>query len=435
MKTLGKVIAGTALSLLIVSLFVTTAYYSGMIYQATQNPLFLPPGWKTPSGTTAPSGGGTTPPILVGCNPSTGQPVYVTPAHYDGDSTLSNLAWARYTNQGGTLVQVADSPGTETDVTKSSSSSINYPIGTTYEYIYQSSGPNSYPLWVQVGSDALSNPKTHFGQQVFTVQCQGSASNPNVSVWSMTAVLFESPTNGVTATTYVKAVVQYPGATPSAFPTSAATWNIQLQDYQNDKVGMLQVPLCGTQSSPVQNYATGQVSYGCSSGPGQGGNPIVQGYLLMIANVTGISVSLGSNAAPGTSLQTITGNQLSSGTRAWVVSLPEAAPAPGSGTSSSAPYYFANVPISIYETATQGTAKGEIVFWFIDNQQLAYLNQYLTDPATCTGACSTWATASAAGTSSYGAPTGISGLVPTSGQNAGNPAALIEQYVAVVLTY
>lgn len=381
------------------------------------------------------------------CAPSTPQPITVLASHYSSDASLSNLQWNRFYQSGSNLVQVSDNPGSLTDGTKSSASSNLYAIGPsanglatqgpTWEQVTQSASPNAYPMWVgPTSASILTNPVQNFGQTVFQVSCAPSSSNSAASTWAASAVLFEAPSSGTSATTNVETTITYAGgaAAPTAWPTAATTWNVQVVDFSNYKVVGLNYPECGTQANPVTNYATGSTFYGCPSGPGQAGLPTVGMVGIIASNVTAISVSVG----PGFTLTPISG--IPTGTRAWVVTssglgyLTPSGPAPSTGVSSTNPYVAFNIPITVYETQSQGSSKGTICFGAADFQQSGYLASNFNIPAQTTYTSGHWcktATGSIAGL-----PTNFTSLTPTASINSGNPAALVDQwYTLDALTY
>lgn len=379
------------------------------------------------------------------CATTTAQGVVVLGTHYAGDSSISNMQWNRFYASTGSvngqsnqpiLVQTPDNPGTITDGTASTATTNNYAVGTSasgvgtqgpiYDQLTQSSGQNAYPFWVLENPSIINTPLQLPGGSVqFTIACQGSSSNSAVSNWKLTGVLPEAPASCTSATTNCKATITYPGgaAAPTAWPTSATTWNLNLLIFSNYKAAGLPYAECGTVSNPVTNYAqtgsgAGTVFSGCPNGPGQGGLPTVTGVWIAYTNVSAVSF-----ASPG-AIAASTGQN---GMRAWVIPVTGGCqPAPGSGVSSTSPYTCISTPVTLYETQSQGSSKGNIVFTFVDFQQSYYVSQYLSLPAQKTGT-GMWVQASG---SVAGINASVTGLTPTSGQNAGNPAPLAEQSVS-----
>jgi len=406
---------------------------------------------------------------ISGCNsPNAAQPqaVSVLATHYAQDSAITNGVWYRYlpSTTGGTLTLSAYSPGAWTDgttIAAAGSFSIGPPStgniaqGPTWEFIGQSTGYNAYPMWVNPGATALGNTQFINGYDTFTVICQPSASNSAANNWAMSAQLVEAPTTATTVNTYIATYLNYGQTAPTAMPTASQTWNFQLianNTADTYKDALLPFAECGTNTAPVTNYAVGSNSPGggftnCPSGPGQGGLPTVQGYMILMMNQTAVSVGLGNGAPAGMTLTKINSG-LATGTTAWLVAVPAGPPCPGTGVSAGNACILATVPISLYETQSAQLSNGknhiEIVAWFVDFQQGAYLSQYLVTPATTTTA--TWAGSVAGGgvsgtsnlgtAASYGGtPSGVSGLTPTASNNAGNPAPQVSKYNSVILTF
>jgi hypothetical protein len=370
------------------------------------------------------------------CLPTTQQPVKELISAYSSDSAITHPSWSRFVpNAQGQLTQVSDNPGQLTSGTASAASTNLYSIGppsNTYELLSQAGETSAYPAWYQVNAGMATTPITQFGNNVFQVACTPSASNSAAYTWSMTGVEFQAPTtaNSTASTSYAIAAIQFP-VTPTAVPTTATTWTVNLNIGQAYRVGMLPYAECGTQASPVYNYATGQVYYGCPNGPGQGGLPTVQGYLLILTNQTSISVS-----APG--IQVIKSPAMASGTLAWAIPVSGSGPAPSNAAAAN-PYVAVSVPVQIQTSLSYvGGRHVAIVFWFIDMQQYAYLSNYLSTPA-----ATSWTTVAGteAGTSGATSATGaapttwFTGITPTTGQNAGNPNAFVNQYIGENLPY
>lgn len=377
-------------------------------------------------------------------------------AHYASDAAISNGLWSRYlpTTAGGPLTLSPYTPGAFTDGTVIAAAG-SFAIGTpntgsiaqgpTWESIGQSSGYNAYPMWVNPAASNLGGTQFINLYDTFTVICQPSASNAAANIWAMSAQLVESPTSGATAYTYAAGYINFNAATPTAMPTAASTWNFQLilnNTADTYKDAMLPYAECGTVTSPVTNYATGAVYNNCPSGPGQGGLPTVQGYMILFMNQTQVSVGLGNGAPAGMTLTKVNSG-LATGTSAWIVAVPAGPPAPGTGVSASNAYIAANVPISLYSTQSTTSKHIQLIAWFVDMQQGVYLSGYLADAATVTsGVWMGKPSQSSAGVNAYnvmtaiaGTPTSAGGLTPTSSNNAGNPSPLINQYVTIVLTY
>jgi len=401
---------------------------------------------------------------VSGCNsPNPAQPQAVSDlaTHYAADAAITNGVWYRYlpSTPGGTLTLSAYSPGAWTDgttIAAAGSFSIGPPNtntiaqGPTWEYIGQSSGYNAYPMWVNPSATAVGQTQIINGYDTFTVICQPSASNSAANNWAMSAQLVENPTTATTVNTYIATYLNYGQSTPTAMPTAQQTWNYQLianNTADTYKDALLPYAECGTNTAPVTNYATGQVYQNCASGPGQGGLPTVQGYMILMMNQTAVSVGLGNGAPAGMTLTKVSGS-LATGTSAYLIAVPAGSPCPGTGVSAGNACQLANVPISLYETQSATLTNGknhiEIVAWFVDMQQGAYISQYLVTPATTTTAA--WMgsvpNGGVSGTSnlgtagSYGGtPSGASGLTPTASNNAGNPSPIVNKYCSVILTF
>lgn len=381
------------------------------------------------------------------CVSSTPQATTYMASHYSSDASISNLQWNQFVQNGNSqLVASQPSPGTVTDGTQTTAAgsfAIGAPAsglslqGPTWEQITQSSSPNAYPMWIgPLSASILNNPITQFGQTVFSIGCSPSSSNSGASVWNQYATLFEAPGSGTSATTNVQLTLVPPGGAtaPTAWPTSATTYTLQLSINQAYKAGGLAYAECGTQANPVTNYATGVTYYGCPQGPGQGGLPTAGFVGVVAVNGTAISVSVGA----GYTLTPISG--LPTGVKAWTITasgqqyLNGCAPAPSSGVSSSNAYACLQIPITMYETKSQGSSTASACFIVSDFQQASYIQQNFNVPSATTYHSGHWCQ-SATG-SNAGLPTNFTTLTPTSSINAGNPAPLIEQsYTLDSLTY
>ena len=381
------------------------------------------------------------------CVSSTPQATTYMASHYSSDSTISNLQWNQFVSNGNQqLVASQPSPGSVTDGTQTTAAgsfSIGAPAsglsiqGPTWEQVTQSSSPNAYPMWIgPLSASILTNPITQFGQTVFSVSCSGSSSNSAVSNWNQYATLFEAPSSGTSATTNTALTLVPPGgaSAPTAWPTTATTYTLQLNVYQAYKAAGLAYPECGTQADPVTNYATGQTYYGCPQGPGQGGLPTAGLVGIIAVNATAISISVGS----GYTLTAISG--LPTGVKAYTITangqgyINGCAPAPSSGVSSSNAYACVQIPITMYETKSQGSSTASACFIMADFQQASYVQQNFNVPSATTYHSTHWCQ-SATG-SFAGLPTNFTTLTPTGSINAGNPAPLIEQgYTLDSLTY
>ncbi len=371
-----------------------------------------------------------------GCATTAVNAYKVLGTHITGDASISNLVWDRFTENSqaanapgqplGQLQGQIDQPGTVTDGTLSSLSANSYAL-SSYDLLTQTQNPgtaNTYNQWIyEPAITTLPYSVSQFGFTTYQATCQSTSNN--IYFWTFNGVLFEAPGSGNSSTTNVKAVVIYPtGSAPATWPTSAQTWQVQLQIFQSYKAAMLSVPECGTTSLPVTNYASGTTYHDCGGGaPGQNGLPTLGGYLIISSNVTGISVQ-----APG--LQNVIANK-QSGTYEAIVPVSGCAPAPGSGVSSSSPYICANIPVTLYETGSQGSQVGNINFFFVDNQDPAFLKQYLTNGAQTSYSSTHWMAIA----STAGVPHNLSGLTPTTSANAGAQRTLIEQYVGFEGTY
>jgi hypothetical protein len=416
---------------LLVGMFVVILASAGVIMYIAQIGPFAPGG---PIGHTT-TAVQTSTVIGAACQPNIPQPVKYLMAHYSGDSAITHPNVNVFSsNAQGQLVQISDNPGQLTDGTVSAASTNLYPIGPPYYVQMNQAGETgAYPAWYQLNSGMLTNPVDQFGNHVFQVACQPSASNPSAYIWTVTGVLFQAPTtaNSTASTSYAIASIQYPAGTATAVPTTATTWNVNLLIGQPYRTAMQPYAECGTQASPVYNYATGTEYFGCPAGPGQGGLPTVSGYLIVLANQTSISIS-----APGA--QVLKSPAMATGVLAWSIPVTGAGVAPSSATAAN-PFVAVSVPVQIQTSLTYaGGRHVAIVFWFVDMQQISYVQNYLS-----TAAAASWTTVAGteAGTSGYTSATGsapttwFGGLTPTAGQNAGNPVPLLNQYIGVNLPY
>jgi len=323
----------------------------------------------------------------------------------------------RFVSSTNGLVSTIDNPGANNWATAYGPSTQAY----TLSYIDEFTASNSYPLWVNVGTQGSNNPVVEFGQSVYQVTCLLPASGSNNAlVWSEAAQLFSAPASGLTASTSVKAIVQYPGAAPSAVPTSPQTWNFKLQILAPNVVGMVPTTAYGTVSNPITNYGNGQQI--TTSGP-----VTVTGIFVLATNETNILANF-----PGAiSVSPIGGTAA----RMWVAPITSGcAPSPAA-TAAGNPYDCIIMPVQLYATSTL-SHHASIVGIYADMQQVGYTVGNFVSPVV-----TSYPSGSAAGTSTFcgaafstaGTCAGFSFGTPISGQNTGNPTSLIGQYVAVTL--
>jgi len=324
----------------------------------------------------------------------------------------------RFVQASSGLVSAIDNPGASNWGSAYGPSTQAYALN----YIDQFTATNSYPLWVNVGTQGSNNPVVEFGQAVYNVSCLLPASGSNSAlVWSEAAQLFAAPTTGTTADTYVKAVVQYPGAAPASVPTSQQTWNFKLQLFSPNVVAAVPTTVYGTVANPLTNFGNG----------GQVTNSAyvtVTGIFVLAVNETNILAAI-----PGAiSVSPIGGTAA----RVWVAPITAGcAPSPAS-TGSGSPYDCVVMPVQIYETSTL-SHHASIVGIFADMQQIGYTTGNFVSPAVTSypaGSAAGTSASCGAGFASAGTCAGFSFGTPTSGQNTGNPAALVAQYVAITLT-
>lgn len=382
------------------------------------------------------------------CLAGTPQPVTELVSPYSTTS-LTTPNWNRFYQSGSQLVQVTDNPGTLTSGTKSSASSNVYAIGApssgpntqgpTWEQINQIGEDSFYPSWYGPLSSAwVASPTptvaTLFGQTVFQVVCVPQSGG--VAQWAMSAIQFQAPTSANSSTTNTKAVMVYPGgaSAPTAWPTTPTTWNFQLNINQNSRVDGLPYAECGTTANTVTNYQTNTQYTGCPQGPGAGGLPTVGMVAFGAFNVSGISLTTTSPFQAQKVGGTPSNTQLYLITSTGQNYLNPCNPSPSSGTSSTNPYTCQNIPLTVYETISQGSSKGSGCFGFVDMQQLQYLINSFTIPGQTTYNSGHWCQ-SATG-SNAGTPTNFSGLTATTTINAGNPGPLVNQWYALdAITY
>jgi len=287
----------------------------------------------------------------------------------------------------------------------------------------------TYPIWAQfqatdtVPTNGLTLASMG-GSSVATLQCVPSSSNSNSYVWTVIETPIQAPSSGTSATTDVKALCIASNGnsltTASvAFPTSSTEITCNLNILQAYRGAGYTVNVYGTQQNPVTSYSKGAVTYSGSVSRSM--------VALILSNQTGISVQLDPTAPSGMSLQPYTGNTLTSGTKAWVVSgFSGCTPASGSAASGS-PYTCLSVPIDAYETISTTSHHIGFEVMFVDMQSVQYILANLA-----TAAVTSFTTSSSAA----GACNGYSaGITPTAGTDAGSPAALVEQCFGAINGY
>ena len=382
----------------------------------------------------------------------------LTAASADGDLTtlVDNRFVAGTTNGLPSLIQQSDT-GASTDGTAATGS---YPFSIEKGWVGQVGASNAYPIWFNVAPTATTTTVagipvnlvagattppntvtfgssiTQGGMQVYSLGCYSPSTQ--IYNWNQVASPIQAPSSGTTATTNVEALVTSSSGTilttaANTMPTSSIRWDAYLQLKEAYTGFGFPTAVYGTGTNQVTDYG------GLSSATGGVGSyyqPVwVGSYLVITSNRTGIQVSLNAAAAsliPGATIVKITSNLLASGTSAWIVGpLPGCTPASGS-TSASVKYNCIQVPIDIYQSSTQGTAHIGLGFTFIDNQQGGYLVANLVTPAQTAGYFQLRGSFAFSATTQ---PASWTGVTPTTGGNAGNPAVLASPDYHIIQTY
>jgi hypothetical protein len=325
-------------------------------------------------------------------------------------ASVSSATLNIFTLQNGQYVQTIDSPGTVTSGTATSATTNTY----SPPWLTQCRGSGVWPF--DVVTSGAGQTVTQNGQTVFTLTSGVPASASNaVSVYKQTCLLFAAPASGTTADTNVESVVNSQTGQTNSFPTdfpatAPSTWNVYLQVFSDNAVGLATSTIYGTSNKMITDYAAGAVQ--------TASQPVTFGsYLIAAFNQTGISVTSADGAVA------LSANK-ASGTSAYLIPVPGCAPAPSTGVSTSNPDICGNVPITVQETVTQGTHHVDAVFIWVTETQASYIESYYSSPA---------AGSFPAAGNAAGIPTGFGGLVPPSSANA--PSALVEQYSAGISVY
>jgi len=343
---------------------------------------------------------------------------------YNSQAITSGTVAVYQTNAAGTLSKVPSASVAQTlnTLTTTGSSPVSTPWYSTWNSTV------AYPDTVQVTGNigAQSVPLTNLGtnQGGGSVLCSTNIGNSNqLASFQQQGFLYLAPASGVGAVTNVKAVlnsqISQTNSFPAAFPqTSAQTETDYLQLFGNSLVAMQGVAIVGSTNAPVTNYG------GVNGQPVTGGvavtNGLVyyQGYAIVAFNQSYVSFTGPSGTVP----LTVQGQN---GERAWLVPVNAATcgPTPTSGTATTNPFVGCAITFSVQQTVgTQSHHIAMAVMW-ADETQAGFIQQYFTGPAATTFCTSG---------STFGFPSGFSGIVPSTSTNAPHP--LIEQYSCSVAT-
>lgn len=261
------------------------------------------------------------------------------------------------------------------------------------------------------------------GFPVLTLQCAPSSSNSAANLWNLIATPPQAPTSGASATTDAKELCIWsngnsPTSNTTAFPTTSTLLTCNLDIMQAYRGAGYNIPIYGSQQNPVTDYATGATTYS--------GSVNRQLVAIVFAGSTAIQAQL-DPSAQGLSMRADTSNLLASGTKAWIVTGFTGCAPVSSAASSSSPVACESLPIDMYANTHTGDMNVQVMF--TDMQDVNYVLQNLVDG-------STWASNASATTGSVGGSCGAysSGLTPTSGNDAGTPAPLIDQCYEMVGT-
>jgi hypothetical protein len=356
------------------------------------------------------------------CNPTTAQQIETKVGPVAGGGTLSTPGANIFTLQAGQYSTIGgDNPGTTGSGTTTTVGS--YPLNGLVMQFYATA---AYPIWVQAyvsaGVNLQSTPYqlgVYAGVGQVTVQCIPSAANPNAYLWFVSAGLIESPSSAVGTGTgtssmndAVALVTSSTGASLTtatvAMPATTAVWtvNLNLLAFAHTGAGY-PVDVFGSTNNLVQNYATNVVYGGANVGN------VVFGTILVIStNDSSASFSLDAAAPYSLSMTPVTANTVTAGSLNYIVSgFTGCTPSTTTATTT-----CLSVPLDVSSTKSGGHTA--ITFTWIDMQQTAYNLAHLTTPAL------------AAGYHAAGASFGLAslgGLTPTTGNDAGAPAVLLEQ--------
>lgn len=256
------------------------------------------------------------------------------------------------------------------------------------------------------------------GIPVLTLQCAPSSSNANANVWNLIGTPLQAPSSGTSATTDVETLCINSNGNSltthtATFPTTSTLITCNLNILQPYRGAGYNVPIFGTQQNPVTDYTTGATTYS--------GSVQRQMVAIVMANSTSVEAQL-DPSANGLTMVPITTNLLTSGTKAWVVSGYSGCAPVSSAAGSSSPITCLSTPIDFYANTHTGHLGVEIEY--VDMQSLSYV---LNNLATAAVTSFTTSGSNAGACGGYSA-----GITPTSGNDAGSPAALIKQCYGII---